>query len=99
MHPISIAYITAISQVLSLSAKNQALNRLNRLGLHLLFTHIPPGWIPGPHPADLTPAWQMAGLPVEGVGYSTLGTIGEGAQTSTASGRPRLTIRPGWVAT
>jgi len=82
MHPISIAYITTISQVLSLSAKNQALNRLNRLGLHLLFTHIPPGWIPGPHPADLTPAWQMAGLPVEGVGYSTLGTIGEGAQTS-----------------
>ena len=82
MQPVSIAYITAISQVLSLSAKNRALNRLNRLGLHLLFTRIPAGWIPGLHPADLTPAWRRAGLPVEGVGYSTLGSIGDGAQTS-----------------
>jgi hypothetical protein len=78
-----LATINAISQGVALRLKNQALSRLDQLGLRLHFKHVPPGWIAGLHPADLSETWRNAGLPVSGVGYTTIGDLVEGTRTSS----------------
>lgn len=82
VNPVALGSINVISQGLSLAAKRQALQRLDQLGLRLLFSRLPAGWIPAVQPADLTAAVQGSAPGVSAVGYSTIGTLYPGSHTS-----------------
>lgn len=83
MNRIALEYINTVSLGLSLISKADAERRLAQLGIRLHFIRLPDGWIQALHPADLTSTWQNAGLPVSGVGYSTIGALGEDGRSST----------------
>ncbi len=82
VNQIALGAYTAIGQGLSLAAKRQALQRLDELGLRLLFSRLPSGWISAVQPADITPAIQPAHGEFTGVGYSTIGALIPGSSTS-----------------
>ena len=83
MNRISLDTINAVSHVRSLIAKNNVERRLARLGIRLHFVRLPDGWIQAAHPVDLTPTLEDAGLPLSGVGYSTIGGLVQDRRSST----------------
>jgi hypothetical protein len=48
------------------------------LGYRLRIADLPPGWLPGQVPFDLTDTWRAGGLRVNGMHYFTLGDVENG---------------------
>lgn len=82
MNKLAQQYVDFVSGILSHISKWKSQRRLKRLGIYLDFGQIPKGWVQAIHPADLSSTWHKMGLPIEGVGYSTIGAIKNG-QIST----------------